>query len=79
MSLSKHPNVFRVCGTCMDSYKRYIALRLMNAGSATDVIHYGWASGMEEEVVKYILKQALEGIRCAAISPRSNREGTTTG
>ena len=69
MSLSKHPNVLRVRGTWMDGHKLYIALRLMNAGSAADVMHYGWAGGMEEEVVKCILKQALEGIKCAVISP----------
>jgi serine/threonine-protein kinase OSR1/STK39 len=71
MSLSKHPNVLRVRGTWMDGHKLYIALRLMNAGSAADVMHYGWAGGMEEEVVKCVLKQALEGIKCAAIPPRS--------
>ena len=64
MSLSKHPNVLRVRGTWMDGHKLYIALRLMNSGSAADVMHYGWAGGMEEEVVKCILKQALEGIKC---------------
>lgn len=63
MSLSKHPNVLRVRGTWMDGHKLYIALRLMNAGSAADVMHYGWGGGMEEEVVKCILKQALEGIK----------------
>ena len=71
MSLSKHPNVLRVRGTWMDGHKLFIALRLMNAGSAADVMHYGWAGGMEEEVVKCVLKQALEGIKCAAIPPRS--------
>ena len=69
MSLSKHPNVLRVRGTWIDGHKLYIALRLMNAGSAADVMHYGWAGGMEEEVVKCILKQALEGIKCAAVFP----------
>ena len=68
MSLSKHPNVLRVRGTWMDGHKLYIALRLMNAGSAADVMRYGWAGGMEEEVVKCILKQSLEGIKCAVIS-----------
>ena len=51
----------------MDGHKLYIALRLMNSGSAADVMHYGWAGGMEEEVVKCILKQALEGIKCISI------------
>jgi len=67
MSLSKHPNVLRVRGSWMDGHKLYIALRLMNSGSAADVMHYGWAGGMEEEVVKCILKQALEGIKCVSI------------
>lgn len=65
MSLSKHPNVLRVRGTWIDGHKLHIALRLMNAGSAADVMHYGWVGGMEEEVVKCILKQALEGIKSA--------------
>ena len=63
MSLSKHPNVLRVRGSWMQGHKLYIALRLMNSGSAADVIRYGWPGGMEEEVVKCILKQALEGLR----------------
>lgn len=67
MSLAKHPHVLRVRGTWINGPKIYIALRLMNAGSAADVMHYGWVGGMEEEVVKCILKQALEGIKCAAI------------
>ena len=71
MSLSKHPNVLRVRGTWMDGHKLYIALRLMNSGSAADVMRYGWAGGMEEEVVKCILKQALEGIKCVSIFPCS--------
>lgn len=63
MSLSKHPNVLRVRGTWMEGHKLYIALRLMNAGSAADVMRYAWPGGMEEEVAKCILKQALEGIK----------------
>lgn len=63
MSLSKHPNVLRVRGSWMDGHKLYIAVRLMNKGSAADVMHYGWPGGMEEEVVKCILKQALEGLK----------------
>jgi len=65
MSLSKHPNVLRVRGSWMDGHKLYIALRLMNSGSAADVMHYGWPGGMEEEVVKSILRQALEGLKWA--------------
>lgn len=63
MSLSKHPNVLRVRGSWMDGYKLYIALRLMNKGSAADVMRYGWPGGMEEEVVKCILRQALKGLK----------------
>lgn len=63
MSLSKHPNVLRVRGSWMVGHKLYIALRLMNKGSAADIMHYGWPGGMEEEVVKCILKQALEGLK----------------
>jgi len=63
MSLSKHPNVLRVRGSWMDGHKLYIALRLMNSGSVADVMHYGWPGGMEEEVVKCILRQALEGLK----------------
>ena len=63
MSLSKHPNVLRVRGTWMEGHKLFIALRLMNSGSAADVMRYAWVGGMEEEVVKCILKQALEGLK----------------
>jgi serine/threonine protein kinase len=63
MSLSKHPNVLRVRGSWMDGHKLHIALRLMNAGSAADVMQYAWPGGMEEEVVRCILKQALEGLK----------------
>ena len=63
MSLFKHPNVLRVRGTWMDGHKLYIALRLMNAGSAADVMRFAWPGGMEEEVIKCILKQALEGLK----------------
>lgn len=62
MSLTKHPNVLRVRGSWVDGHKLYIAARLMNKGSAADVMHYGWPGGMEEEVVKCILKQVLEGL-----------------
>lgn len=63
MSLSKHPNVLRVRGSWLDGHKLHIALRLMNAGSAADVMQYAWPGGMEEEVVRCILKQALEGLK----------------
>jgi serine/threonine-protein kinase OSR1/STK39 len=63
MSLSKHPNVLRVRGSWMDGHKLYIAMRLMNKGSAADVMQYGWPGGMEEEVIRCILKQALQGLK----------------
>ena len=63
MSLSKHPNVLRVRGSWMDGHKLYIALRLMNKGSAADVMRYGWSGGMEEDVVRCILCQALQGLK----------------
>ncbi|KAF9481044.1 kinase-like protein [Pholiota conissans] len=62
MSLSKHPNVLRVRGSWVDGHKLYIALRLMNKGSAADVMHYGWPGGMEEDVVRCILRQSLKGL-----------------
>lgn len=62
MALSKHPNVLRVRGTWMDGHKLYIALRLMRSGSVADVMRYGWPGGFEEEVIKCVLKQALEGL-----------------
>jgi serine/threonine-protein kinase OSR1/STK39 len=46
----------------MDGHKLYIALRLMNKGSAADVMRYGWPGGMEEDVVRCILQQALQGL-----------------
>ncbi|OCB91177.1 kinase-like protein [Sanghuangporus baumii] len=74
MSLSKHPNVLRVRGSWMTGHNLYIALRLMNAGSAADVMHYGWPGGMEEEVVKCILKQALEGLNYLHINEFIHRD-----
>ena len=63
MSLSKHPNVLRVRGSWMEGHKLYIALRLMRKGSAADVMRYGWPGGMEEDVVRCILRQALKGLK----------------
>jgi len=64
MSLSKHPNVLRVRGSWIAGHNLYIALRLMNRGSAADVMRYGWPGGMEEDVVRCILRQALKGLKC---------------
>jgi serine/threonine-protein kinase OSR1/STK39 len=65
MSLSKHPNVLRVRGSWIDGHKLHIALRLMNAGSAADVMQFAWSGGMEEDVIRCILKQALDGLKQA--------------
>jgi serine/threonine-protein kinase OSR1/STK39 len=62
MSLSKHPNVLRVRGSWVEGHRLYIAIRLMNKGSAADVMRYGWPGGMEEDVVRCILSQALSGL-----------------
>lgn len=67
MSLSKHPNVLRVRGTWVDGSKLYIALRLMKSGSIADVMRYGWPGGVNEEVAKCILKQALEGLKSVCV------------
>lgn len=67
MSLSKHPNVLRVRGSWIVGHKLYIALRLMNKGSAADVMRYGWPGGMEEEVCRCILRQALLGLKYAFV------------
>ncbi|KLO20473.1 kinase-like protein, partial [Schizopora paradoxa] len=74
MSLSKHPNVLRVRGSWMDGHKLFIALRLMNSGSVADVMRYGWPGGMEEEVVKCILRQALEGLNYLHINGFIHRD-----
>ncbi|KAL4069468.1 kinase-like domain-containing protein, partial [Scleroderma citrinum] len=74
MSLSKHPNVLRVRGSWMDGCKLHIALRLMNKGSAADVMHYSWPGGMEEDVVRCILKQALEGLNYLHINGFIHRD-----
>jgi serine/threonine-protein kinase OSR1/STK39 len=68
MSLSKHPNVLRVRGSWMDGHQLFIAMRLMNKGSAADVMRYGWPGGLEEPVIKCILSQALQGLK-SVISP----------
>ncbi|QRV87884.1 methionine aminopeptidase [Ceratobasidium sp. AG-Ba] len=59
MSLSKHPNVR---GSWIKGHKLYIALRLMRKGSVADIMKYSFPDGMEEEVIRCILKQALEGL-----------------
>ncbi|KAI0044389.1 kinase-like protein, partial [Auriscalpium vulgare] len=74
MSLSKHPNVLRVRGSWVEGHKLYIALRLMNAGSAADVMLYGWPGGMEEEVVRSLLKQALQGLNYLHINGFIHRD-----
>ena len=67
MSLSKHPNVLRVRGTWMTGHKLYIAMRLMKSGSVADIMRYGFPGGLEEDVCRTILKQALEGLKWAAV------------
>ena len=62
MSLSKHPNVLRVRGSWMAGHSVYIALRLMRAGSVRDVMRYRHIDGIEEEAIRCILKQALQGL-----------------
>ncbi|KAF9535486.1 kinase-like domain-containing protein [Crepidotus variabilis] len=74
MSLSKHPNVLRVRGSWIDGHKLYIALRLMNKGSAADVMRYGWPGGMEEDVVRCILRQALKGLNYLHINGFIHRD-----
>lgn len=74
MSLSKHPNVLRVRGSWMDGHKLFIALRLMNKGSAADVMHYGWPAGLEEDVIRCILRQALLGLNYLHINGFIHRD-----
>ncbi|KAF8480665.1 kinase-like domain-containing protein [Gautieria morchelliformis] len=74
MSLSKHPNVLRVRGTWVDGSKLYIALRLMQSGSVADVMQYGWPGGVDEEVAKSILKQALKGLNYLHINGFIHRD-----
>ncbi|KAK7468659.1 hypothetical protein VKT23_003163 [Stygiomarasmius scandens] len=74
MSLSKHPNVLRVRGSWMDGHKLYIAMRLMNKGSAADVMRYGWPGGLEESVIKCILSQALQGLNYLHINGFIHRD-----
>ncbi|KAG6829282.1 hypothetical protein H0H92_005035 [Tricholoma furcatifolium] len=74
MSLSKHPNVLRVRGSWMTGHKLYIALRLMNKGSAADVMRFGWPGGMEEDVVRCILRQALQGLNYLHINGFIHRD-----
>ncbi|EKM83474.1 hypothetical protein AGABI1DRAFT_110126 [Agaricus bisporus var. burnettii JB137-S8] len=74
MSLSKHPNVLRVRGSWIDGSKLFIALRLMNKGSAADVMRYGWPGGMEEDVIRCILRQALQGLNYLHINGFIHRD-----
>ncbi|KAI0768637.1 kinase-like domain-containing protein [Trametes elegans] len=74
MSLSKHPNVLRVRGSWVDGHKLYIAMRLMNAGSVADVMRYAWPGGLDEEVIRCILKQALQGLNYLHINGLIHRD-----
>ncbi|KAI0666309.1 kinase-like protein [Trametes maxima] len=74
MSLSKHPNVLRVRGSWVDGHKLYIAMRLMNAGSVADVMRYAWPGGLEEEVIRCILKQTLQGLNYLHINGLMHRD-----
>ncbi|KAJ1308531.1 hypothetical protein OPQ81_004232 [Rhizoctonia solani] len=74
MSLSKHPNVLRVRGSWMAGHKLYIALRLMKKGSVADIMRYSFQDGMEEEVIRCILKQALEGLNYLHINGCIHRD-----
>ncbi|KAG8856289.1 hypothetical protein FRB91_000918 [Serendipita sp. 411] len=74
MSLSKHPNVLRVRGSWVDKRKLFIALRLMRSGSISDVMCYKFAAGVEEEVARCILRQALEGINYLHINGLIHRD-----
>ncbi|KAI0794137.1 kinase-like domain-containing protein [Fomes fomentarius] len=62
MSLSKHPNIVRIRGSWVDNNKLYIVMPLMSAGSVADVMLYQWSGGFDEEVIRCILKQVLEGL-----------------
>jgi len=74
MSLSKHPNVLRVRGTWMTGHKLFIAMRLMKSGSVADVMRYGFPDGLEEEVCRCVLKQALEGLNYLHINGFIHRD-----
>ncbi|KAG8968758.1 hypothetical protein FRC03_006215 [Tulasnella sp. 419] len=74
MSLSKHPNVIRVRGSWTLGHKLYIAMRLMNKGSVADIVKYSFVDGLEEEVIKCILQQALEGLNYLHINGFIHRD-----
>lgn len=74
MSLSKHPHVLRVRGTWVENRKLYIALRLMQSGSISDVMRYKFPAGVEEEVARCILKQALEGLNYLHVNGLVHRD-----
>ncbi|KAG9016379.1 hypothetical protein FRB90_003088, partial [Tulasnella sp. 427] len=74
MSLSKHPNVLRVRGSWMMGPQLYIAMRLMNKGSVADIIKYAFIDGVEEDVVKCILYQALQGLNYLHINGFIHRD-----
>lgn len=60
----------------MDGHKLCIALRLMNRGSAADIMRYGWPGGMEEDVIRCILAQGLEGLKL--VTPIASPRNTLT-
>jgi serine/threonine-protein kinase OSR1/STK39 len=56
-------NPFQVRGSWIKGHKLYIALRLMRKGSVADIMKYSFPDGVEEETIRCILKQALEGLK----------------
>lgn len=63
MSLAKHPNVLRVRGEWVHGSKLYIGVRLMRAGSLSDIISYRFPDGLQETIIATVLIQALSGLQ----------------
>ncbi|KAH9814720.1 kinase-like domain-containing protein [Melampsora americana] len=62
MSLAKHPNILRVRGEWINGSQLYIGVRLMKAGSLSDIMNYKFQDGLQESIIASVLIQALSGL-----------------
>ncbi|KAJ1552198.1 hypothetical protein HK405_012255, partial [Cladochytrium tenue] len=61
-SLSRHPNLLPVYSSFVTDSKLYIVTPFMSAGSCLDIMKTAYQTGLEENCIATILKQALQGL-----------------
>lgn len=62
MTLSKHKNMLPVYGAFVNGHKLYIVTPYLSLGSCLNVMKTAHPHGMEEECIKIILKECLQGL-----------------